>query len=104
LENAQLRERFIARIWFVSHRIREAMRTRSLAAPLGGEGSICEADETFIGKIDGKEKPKGARGYAHKQAVLSLVERGGDVDDGVRAGKMVEGVVGNRLTYRNSTH
>ncbi len=65
--------------WFMSHRIREAMRTGSLATPLGGEGKIVEFDETFIGKKDGEVKPKGARGYAHKQAVLSLVERGGDV-------------------------
>ena len=65
--------------WFMSHRIREAMRTGSLATPMGGEGSICEADETFIGKKDGEVKPKGARGYAHKQAALALVERGGDV-------------------------
>ena len=65
--------------WFMSHRIREAMRSGSLATPLGGEGSIVEADETFIGKKDGEVKPKGARGYAHKQAALSLVERGGDV-------------------------
>src|SRR5271166_2542311 len=53
--------------WFMGHRIREAMRTGSLAAPMGGEGSIVEADETFIGKKDGAVKPKGARGYAHKQ-------------------------------------
>ena len=65
--------------WFMSHRIREAMRSGSLAAPMGGEGSIVEADETFIGKKDGEVKPKSARGYAHKQAALSLVERGGDV-------------------------
>lgn len=66
--------------WFMSHRVREAMRTGSLVpAPMGGEGSIVEADETFIGKKDGTVKPKGARGYAHKQAALSLVERGGEV-------------------------
>jgi len=64
--------------WFMSHRIREAMRAGSLAAPMGGEGSsgIVESDETFIGRKEGV--PKRA-GYAHKQAVLSLVERGGDV-------------------------
>jgi hypothetical protein len=33
--------------WFMSHRIREAMRTGSFAATLGGAGSIVEADETF---------------------------------------------------------
>ena len=65
--------------WFLGHRIREAMRSGSLAAPMGGEGSsgIVESDETFIGKKTGVQKAKG--GYVHKQTVLSLVERGGDV-------------------------
>ncbi len=65
--------------WFMSHRIREAMRAGSLSPPLGGSGSsgIVEADETFIGRRKGVPKPKG--GTAHKHAVLSLVERGGGV-------------------------
>ncbi|MGO9547710.1 MAG: IS1595 family transposase [Rhodomicrobium sp.] len=63
--------------WFVGHRIREAMRTGSLSVPMGGEGSIIEADETYIGKKKGAEVKGG--GYAHKQAALSLVERGGNV-------------------------
>lgn len=64
--------------WFMSHRIREAMRADHLS-PLGGLGKIVEADETFIGKKQGAIKAPNARGYAHKQAVLSLVERGGEV-------------------------
>lgn len=59
--------------WFMSHRIREAMRTGSLAAPIGGNGGAVEVDETFIGQKKGA-KPKGekkGRGYAHKHAVLS---------------------------------
>jgi transposase-like protein len=62
--------------WFMGHRIREAMRTGSLA-PMGGPEGMVEADETFIGRS--KEKSKTARGYEHKQKVLSLVERGGDI-------------------------
>lgn len=64
--------------WFLSHRIREAMRDGSFAAPMGGNGSsgIVEADETFIGK---KKGAKVRRGAGHKHAVLSLVERGGKV-------------------------
>ena len=62
--------------WFIFHRLREAMRDGEFPM-LGGEGKTVEADETFIGKKH--EKPKGARGYAHKEAVLSLVERGGMV-------------------------
>ena len=40
--------------WFMAHRIREGMRELFPEAegPLGGEGKIVEADETFIG---GKE-------------------------------------------------
>lgn len=67
--------------WFMSHRIREAMRSGGLAVPMGSGGAVVEADETFIGQKKGA-KPKGqkkGRGYAHKHAVLSLVERGGEV-------------------------
>lgn len=60
--------------WFMSHRIREAMRDGSLA-PMGGSGGVVEADETFIGKLDGV--PKQRAGYADKNVVLTLVERGG---------------------------
>ena len=65
--------------WFVGHRIREAMRSGSLSPPMGGGGSsgIVEVDETFIGTKIGVPKPRG--GYRHKNAVLSLVERGGQV-------------------------
>ena len=62
--------------WFMSHRIREAMRTGSFKAPLGGQGETVEADETFIGRKKGAEV---RRGTAHKMAVLSLVQRGGEV-------------------------
>lgn len=59
--------------WFMSHRIREAMRSGALA-PMGGAGAIVEVDETYIGKKAGVPV---RRGYSHKQAVLTLVERGG---------------------------
>jgi transposase-like protein len=61
--------------WFMMHRIREAMRIGGLA-PMGGAGSVVEADETFIGR---KENSTKRRGHGHKNAVLSLVERGGHV-------------------------
>jgi transposase-like protein len=61
--------------WFMEHRIREAMRAGGLA-PMGGPGTIVEIDETFIGSK--ADMPK-RRGFAHKHAVLSLVERGGKV-------------------------
>lgn len=72
--------------WFMTHRIREAMKG-SVTSPLGGEGQTVEVDETFYG--DKKSKPKdtftsgagweGVRGWDHKRAIVSLVERGGRV-------------------------
>jgi len=61
--------------WFMMHRLREAMRSGPLA-PMGGQGTVVEVDETFIGQK--KDAPK-RRGYAHKHAIPSLVERGGSV-------------------------
>lgn len=69
--------------WFMSHRLREAMREGHFPDTLGGAGKIVEADETYVG---GKEKNKHAskrlnagRGAVGKEPVLSLVERGGKV-------------------------
>ncbi len=59
--------------WFMCHRLREAMRTGGFA-PMGGDGSIVEIDETFIGRKQGVEVKQGVN---HKHAVLTLVERGG---------------------------
>jgi transposase-like protein len=61
--------------WFLTHRIREAMRTGGLLPPMGGEGKTVEADETYIGRLEGMPKMKS--GSAHKNVVLTLVERGG---------------------------
>jgi transposase-like protein len=52
--------------WFMSHRIREAMRIGALAHPMGSDGGIVEIDETFIGKKEGAEV---RRGGAHKNIV-----------------------------------
>jgi transposase-like protein len=63
--------------WFMMHRIREAMRTGSLA-PMGGAGKIVEADETYQGKIAGAPKRIGkGQGTVYRNMVLTLVERGG---------------------------
>lgn len=65
--------------WFMAHRIRAAM-TPLAPDQLGGMGKIVEADETYIGKGDGKKKITAkSGGYAHKMKVLALVERGGNV-------------------------
>ncbi len=68
--------------WFMGHRIRLAMAPASDAGPLGGEGKIVEADETFLQTKDGKRKHPSAGGYQHKIAVLSLTERGGSIRSG----------------------
>ena len=62
--------------WFLSHRIRAAMAPKSGAAPLGGKGKHVEADETYIGRKAGRAIKQGP---THKQTILSLVERGGEV-------------------------
>jgi transposase-like protein len=62
--------------WFMSHRIREAMREGGLDV-FGSDGGDVEVDETFIGN-DRTVKPHGelkGRGYAHKHKVLALVDR-----------------------------
>jgi len=70
--------------WFMGHRIREAMRIGSLMPPMGGESSTVEVDETIYGRAS--THPKGRRplgrkvtNSAHKNVILSLVERGGTV-------------------------
>jgi transposase-like protein len=63
--------------WFMSHRLREAMRSGDLA-PLGGLGGIVEADETYYGPTAEKVSD-GTRGPANKRPVVGLVERGGEV-------------------------
>jgi transposase-like protein len=66
--------------WFMWHRIREAMR-EDVMPPMGGEGEVVEADETFYGPghdvfVNGKGWQK-ARGWSGKRVVVTLVERGG---------------------------
>src|SRR4051812_4191207 len=73
--------------WFMTHRIREAMRSGDLA-PLGSGGGTVEADETYFGKQANPQPSKqrkgrpytkgGKTGPSGKRAVLALVERGGE--------------------------
>jgi transposase-like protein len=71
--------------WFMAHRIREGLRELfpEETGPLGGEGKTVEIDETFVGGLE-KNKHRNKRkhagtGGAGKEAVFSLVERGGRV-------------------------
>lgn len=73
--------------WFLCHRIRFALKDADPRRLL--EGTV-EADETYVG---GKARGKG-RGYVkNKMAVVSLVEREGDVRSHV-----VEHVTGDGIT------
>ncbi len=74
--------------WFMSHRIREAMRVGGLEPPMGGGGGVVEIDETIYGRASTHPKGRQRRvpinklriaNSAHKNVVLSLVERGGKV-------------------------
>jgi transposase-like protein len=70
--------------WFLGHRIREAMMNTD-PTPLGGEGKIVEADETFVVKQRGRTKWEftNDRGWVktrdrYELACFALVERGGE--------------------------
>jgi hypothetical protein len=58
--------------WFMTMRIREAMRPTE-TPPMGGTGGRVEADETYIGRVKGVDAPQG--GFRHKMRVVSLVDR-----------------------------
>ena len=84
--------------WFMSHRLREAITVGNLP-PMGGEGAIVEVEETYVGTKHAK--PEGARGYAHKNAVLTLVQRGGSARsfyvDGTKAADLLPIIKANVL-------
>lgn len=58
--------------WFMSHRIREAMK-ESGVEPFGGNGNVVEVDETFLGRD--KRKAHVRRGPPRMNKVLSLIDR-----------------------------
>lgn len=61
--------------WFLAHRIREAM-VNTNGGPIGGANKVVEADETYVG---GKGKNRAFAPTPKKQAMISLVERQGEV-------------------------
>jgi hypothetical protein len=86
--------------WFLSHRIREAMRSGDLS-PLGNGGGIVEVDETFIGRIKGSILAVNSYGleialpqvYSNGEVVtVSVQEEGGGfyVHDGSNAAMILE--------------
>jgi hypothetical protein len=85
--------------WFMSHRIREAMRVGGLEPPMGSDGGVVEIDETIYGRAathpKGRKRPVNRKhsNAAHKNVVLSLVERGGKVRSFHVAGSTVSEVI-----------
>jgi transposase-like protein len=102
--------------WFMCHRIREAMRDGGLA-PLGGNGGVVEADETYFGDVDerkpsaqrrGRPYTKGGKaGPGGKRAVVALVERGGRVrtfHPAVADGETVAQIVRENIARETRLH
>ena len=103
--------------WFMCHRIREAMRSGSLG-PLGGEGKIVEADETYYGPIDkakvrtkttiGRPFTKRGKGCpSNKRPIVALVERGGNVRTfhvPLADQATVEKIVGENIAHESLLH
>lgn len=73
--------------WFLAHRIREAMKPLN-PTPIGGEGKVVEADETYHGRREDPKpsKRRAAEGRPYikrtkpfdKRVIVALVERGGE--------------------------
>jgi transposase-like protein len=104
--------------WFMAHRIRESMRDGGLDVPMGGEGSVVEADETYFGPV-AKDKirktttsgrpftKKGRTGPSNKRAIVSLVERGGNVRSfhvAVADANTVAGIVNENIHHETRLH
>jgi len=84
--------------WFMTHRIREAMKPTSDAGQIGGHGKTVEADETYLGKSPKTRKPKGQPLHARPAPqVLSLVERGGNIRSKYLDDKNIRGALDEHL-------
>ena len=108
--------------WFMCHRIREAMAGEPFgggSGPMGGEGLIVEADETYFGNVPeakrrvspqrkGRPYTKGGKvGPGGKRAIVSLVERGGSVRSfhaAVADGETVARIVNENVARETRLH
>lgn len=104
--------------WFMAHRVREAMRAGGLE-PMGGEGKVVEADETYFGDVPEAKRRKspqrgnrpftkgGKVGVGGKRAIVSLVERGGNVRSfhvAVADGATVANIVNENVLRETRLH
>ena len=106
--------------WFMAHRIRESYagwRPDDRRRRLGGEGKIVEADETYFGDVPEAKRrtktsartpvPQKRPWPAHKRAVVSLVERGGNVRSfhvAVADGATVANIVNENVARESRLH
>jgi transposase-like protein len=105
--------------WFLHHRVMEAMRRGGLdLPPLGGEGKVVEADETYFGNVPEAKRPTkttsgrpflkaGRHGPSGKRAIVALVERGGDVRSfhvAVADQLTVQAIVGANIAKESRLH
>jgi hypothetical protein len=77
--------------WFMSHRIREAMRDGKLG-PLGGFGHAVEAGETLIAQKEGADPARRLQPPAHRDGLgrawrEGLADSRREADEGCRDGR-----------------
>lgn len=90
--------------WFMSHRIREAMRSGDLGVPMGGSGGsgVVEADETFIGRKKGVYQhcsEKHLHRYLAEFDFRYNNRSAQGIEDAERRDRALAGAKGKRLTY-----
>jgi transposase-like protein len=86
--------------WFMTHRIREAMKDG--AGLLGGGGKTVEADETYLAKSPKTRKAKGVGLHAKPAPqVFALVERGGNIRSMYLDDKNIRGALREHLDDRS---
>jgi transposase-like protein len=82
--------------WHMGHRIRLAMAPNADAGPLGGAGKTVEADETYLAKSP-KTRKTGPKHSRPDTAIMSLVERGGNIRSMYLDDKNIRGVLVEHL-------
>ena len=68
--------------WFLFHRLRECPKPTTPRGPLGGEGKVVEADETYVGgaakNMHRSKRPTRDVLADRKHKIVTLIERGGE--------------------------
>jgi len=74
--------------WFIMHRLRLAMAGGDFSM-MGEDGGVVEADETYVGRVPGKQVKRGA---GHKEMVFTLLDRKQGVRSFHIAGDKFDGI------------